>query len=157
MGYDENDEEPNDGYITDGTSKVRIEHKVVAQMENKEVSTAILATYKKNANKGPAYGKSRILVIQPNKSSDHGGAIRISDLTNEIGGECPFDQVLTLFMMAKTGEGERTGVMNIAQHYPPPNIGEHLPGKGMAQVDFDFPTGNATVPHCGIELSTGLM
>ena len=157
VGYDGSDEEPNDGYITNGTSKIRIEHKVVAQMEKKEVLDAILATYNKYAIRGSAYGKGRVLVIQPNKSSDHGGLIKISDLTTEIEDECPFDQVLTLSMVAKTGEGERIAVMHITQHYPPPNIGEHFPGKGMAQVDFDFSTGAATVPHCGIELSSGLM
>ena len=142
VGYSASDEEPNDEYITNGVSKVRIEHKVIAQMESKEVLAAILSIYEKNANKGPAYGKDRVLVIQPNKPSDHGGLIKISDLRNEIGDQCSFEQVLTLSMVSKSGEGERTGVMHIIQHYP---------GKGIAQVDFDLPTGNATVPHYGLE------
>ena len=142
VGYDESDVEPNDGYITNGASKVRIEHKVITQMEDKEVLEAILSTYEKTAKKGSEYGKDRVLVIQPNKGSDHGGLIKISDLTEKIGDQSPFEKVLTLQMTAKHGH---TGAMHILQHYP------RYPGSNLAQVDFDFWTGNATVPFSGIE------
>ena len=146
VGCNASDGEPNDGYITNGDSKVRIEHKVIAQMEPKEVLKAILSTYQKNAAKGAAYGKDRVLVIQPNKPSDHGGLIRISDLTQKIGDQCPFEKVVTLSMVAKKGEGGRIGVMHIIQHYPP-KAGKHRAGTGIAQVNFDLLTGKATIPH----------
>ena len=148
VGFNSDDEEPNDGYVAKGKSKIRVEHKIVAQMEKTEVLEAILTTYKKNAAKGANYGKDRILVIHPNKSSDHGGLIKISDLRNEIGNESPFDKVFTLSIVATEGEDNRIGIIHLIQHYPP------LPRKPtdsaqIIQIDFDFLTGLATIPYAG--------
>ena len=123
-------------------STIRIEHTVIVEEAKQEVLDAILATYRANASKGKCDGKDRVLIIQVKKPSEHGGMIRISDLAVEIGQECNFDRVLTLLMVSKKG---RTGVLHLIQHYPEK-------GKGIGQVDFDFPTGTAEVPHCGIKL-----
>ena len=71
--------------------------------------------------------------------------MRISDLTHEINGRCSFDRVLTLMPVAKRGFADLTWVIHITQHYP------HISGHGIAQVDFDTPTGNATIPHSTLD------
>ncbi len=142
VGYDPNQGEPNDGFITDGETTICVEHTVVVEEAKQEVLEAILAVYRDKAAQGKDYGKDCVLMIQANKESDHGGMIRISDLAVEIGKVCNFDRVLTLGMVSQK---KQTGVMHVIQHYPEK-------GKGIGQVDFDFPTGAAEVPHCGIEL-----
>ena len=120
---------------------------MIVEEAKQEVLDETLSTYRKNAGKGPDYGKDRVLIIQLNKAPAHGdgGLIKISELFQEIGGQCNFDRVLTLSMVATKGEAGRTGVMHFVQHYPGNKC-------GIAQVDFDYPTGTAHVPHCGIEL-----
>lgn len=145
VGYDPNQEQPNDGFITNDEYTIRVEHKVIVEEAKQEVLDEVLSTYRKNAAKGPDYGKDRVLIIQPNKAPAHGGMIKISQLAQEIGDQCNFDRVLTLSMVAKKGEADRTAVMHLVQQYPRIK-------NGIAQVDFDFPTGTADVPHCGIEL-----
>lgn len=148
VGFDIDDEEPNDGFFIKGKNKVRVEHKVVAQMQKEEVMKAILSIYKKSAKKGRDYGKDRILIIQPNKPSDHGGLVKISDLSYEIGEESPFDKVFTL-MMVSSNNGGRVGIMHLIQHYPPLK-NRNKPGDGITQIDFDLISGSAKIPHAGI-------
>ncbi len=144
VGYDKKDEEPNDGFIFNGKNRLRIEHKVVAQFEPKEVLEAIISTYTKYAKKGIGYGKNRILIIQPNKPSDHGGMIKISELTESIDIDCPFEQVITLSLVNTEGENGRIGNIHLIQHYPPSNK--------IIQIDFDFLAGQASVPYSGFDL-----
>ena len=74
VGYDPGDgKQQNDGNIQSRKKKFVVEHNVVAQMQREEVLEAILAVYEKSADRGVEYGKSRILVIQPNKESVHSG------------------------------------------------------------------------------------
>lgn len=148
VGFDLNDEEPNDGFIAKGKSKIRIEHKVVAQMQKTEVLEAILELYKKSAAKGANYGKSRILVIQINKESDHGGLIKISDLRKAIGNTSPFDKVFTLSVVATKGENNHISAIHLIQHYPP-LAKERANEVPIIQVDFNFMTGTATIPYAG--------
>lgn len=155
VGYDPDQGEPNDGYITNGALTIRFEHKVIVEEAKEEVLDEILSTYGKHAKLGPNYGKDRVLVIQPNKAPAHGGLIKISDLTNhisdlaqQIGVACNFDRVLTLVQVALTGDKNRTSVMHLIQHHPP-SQSDRAP---IAQVDFDFPTGAAIVRHCAIAL-----
>jgi len=148
VGFDINDGEPNDGFITPDRqlkgknqkiSKVRVEHKIVAQMDKREVLKAILETYDKYASKGKSYGKNRVLIIQPNKGSDHGGLIKISDLTDKIGKESPFDKVFSLVMVGKSTKKDCT-IMHLIQHYP--NFSEEVySNKGIIAIELNFVTG----------------
>jgi len=148
VGFDANDEEPNDGFIAKGKTRLRIEHKVVAQMQKEEVLEAILSVYKKSAKKGCDYGKDRILVIQPNKSPSHGGLIKISDLTKEIDGQSPFDKVITVGLVSsKNG----IGIFHLIQHYPPLQR-KSVIGSGITQIDFDYATGQANLAHEGFSI-----
>lgn len=144
VGYDKKDEEPNDGFIFNGKNRLRIEHKLIAQFEPKEVLEAIISTYDKYAKKGIGYGKNRILIIQPNKPSDHGGLIKISELTKSIDIDCPFDQVITLGQVSIEGKSGHIGIIHLIQHYPPSNK--------IIQINFDYLTGQASVPYSGFEL-----
>jgi len=148
VGYDSDDYEPNDGYITNAKEKIQIEHKVIAQMDKREVLDAILGTYKKYAARGKGYGQNRVLVIQPNKASKHGGLIKISSLKDAIKGESPFDKVLTLAPVTFKGGGNKIAVMHIIEHYP--REGKFESGKWLTQVDLDFKKGTAKIPHRGI-------
>jgi hypothetical protein len=85
------------------------------------------------------YGKGMSLVIQPNKESDHGGLVRISDLARKIGETSHFDRVFTLSMCATKDEG-KVGVMHISQHYPKPTT-----DPGLSEVCFNFSTGMSEV------------
>ena len=148
VGFDPNDEEPNDGFIVKGKTQLRIEHKVVAQMQKEEVLEAIISVYKENAKKGDDYGKDRILVIQPNKAPTHGGLIKISDLTKEIGDHSPFDKVITVGLVSsKNG----IGIFHLIQHYPPLQK-KSVSGSGITQVDFDYATGAANILHEGFSI-----
>ena len=144
-GFDQAQGEPNDGYITDGHSTIRIEHKVIVEEAKQEVLDEILDTYQRFAAKGPSYGKDRVLVIQPNKPPDHGGLIKISELAKSIGNSCNFERVLTLSMVSRKGEGDRKGVFHLIQHFPSIK-------SGIAEVVFDFPTGTGEVTHCQINI-----
>jgi len=148
VGFDLNDEEPNDGFISKGKSRLRIEHKVVAQMQKEEVLKAILSVYQSSAEKGSDYGKDRILVIQPNKPPSHGGLIKISDLTREIGDHSPFDKVITIGLVSsKNG----VGIFHLIQHYPPMQ-NKSVTGSGITQVDFNFASGEANIAHEGFSI-----
>ena len=148
VGFDPNDEEPNDGFIAMGKTRLRIEHKVVAQMQKEEVLAAIISIYKKSAEKGADYGSGRILVIQPNKAPSNGGLIKISDLTKEIGDYSPFDKVITLGLMSsKNG----MGIFQLIQHYPPLK-NESVSGSGITRVDFNYVTGAANIPFEGFSV-----
>ncbi len=148
VGFDANDEEPNDGFIAKGKSRLRIEHKVVAQTQKEEVLEAILSVYKKSAKKGDDYGKGRILVIHPNKAPSHGGLIKISDLTKEIDGHSPFDKVITIGLVSSK---KGIGIFHLIQHYPPLQ-GKSVTGSGITQVDFDYATGQANLAHEGFSI-----
>lgn len=150
VGYDPDQGEPNDGYITNGESFIRVEHKLINEWAKQEVLEEILSTYRINAEQGQNYGSGRVLLIHPNKAPAHGdgGLIKISDLRDhihdlaqKIGVECNFDRVLTMQQCVRKGS---TGVFHLVQHYPPVN--------GIAQVDFDYRTGAADVPVCPIDL-----
>ncbi len=82
VGYDSTDPEPNDGYVTDGTKKLGVEHKIIAQQEKTDVLETMLNRYEKFRDKGPDYGKDKVFIIQPNKSTL--GAIKVSDLSDLI-------------------------------------------------------------------------
>jgi len=150
VGYDDSDVEPNDGYIVNNSSKVRFEHKIVPQFSEDEVLNAILSTYQDQAIKGSGYGSNRILIIQPNKAPKHGGMIKISKLTDEIGTDCPFEKVFTLGVVSFD---KGIAKIHLIQHFPPRNKGDYFPGKGIAQVDFNLITGGAVIPHCGIDIN----
>jgi len=148
VGYDEADSEPNDGYITDGETKIHIEHKVIAQMDKREVLNAILETYEKYAARGEGYGENRVLIIHPNKAPEH-GLIKISSLKDLIKGESPFDKVYTIAPCTFKGEGNQIAVMHVIEHFP--REGKYETGKWLTQVDLNLSTGLADVPHKGIE------
>ncbi|WP_420597784.1 hypothetical protein [Neptuniibacter sp.] len=142
VGYDPDDGEPNDGFVTDTKSKHIIEHKVVAQMDPREVLDAIKSTYTKYSDKGAEYGKGRTLFIHANKSSDHGGLVKISELRELIDGESPFDQVYTVGLVAA-----RKGklIFHIIKHYPV------VPsGTAITQIDLYLNTGAALVQTNGM-------
>ncbi len=138
VGYDPDDAEPNDGFISDSSAKVQVEHKVVPQMSPKNPLDGILSTYDKYSKKGVAYGENRVLLIHANKSDE--GLIKISALRDEIKarGGCPFERVLLIGCV-------RAGANPIF------HLTEHYPGQGLAQVDFSEATGYATVPYCKIK------
>ncbi|MEN8123318.1 MAG: hypothetical protein ABFS35_23475 [Bacteroidota bacterium] len=138
LGYDPNASEPNDGFVSDGISKIDVEHKIIPQMSKQDPLEAILLTYEKYANKGSAYGGDRTLIIYPNVTTQ--GLIKISSLKDQISGNCPFDRVLLMHAVAEQNN-------NII----PIHITEHYPGFGIAQVDFNLQNGTATVPHYGIK------
>lgn len=147
VGYDPNDgKQQNDGHVTNGSKKFIVEHKVVAQMQQEEVLEAILAVYKKSAQKGEQYGKDRILIIQPNKQSDHGGLIRISALKDLINNDSPFDRVLTLGATAQIQDGAAIA-MHFIQHYPHDIKGN----SGLSQIDLNLSKGDAVVSSSGID------
>ena len=147
VGYDPDQEQPNDGLIIKNDSRIMFEHKIIVEEAKQEVLREILETYRRYsaAVKGKNYGENRTLIIHPNKRSDHGGMIKISELARKIGKECSFDRVMTLGKVASTGDKNRVGVMHVVQHYPrvSPSVG---------QVNFDFPTGAAVLVHCPFEL-----
>lgn len=149
VGYDPNDPEPNDGFIVKGEKRVQFEHKTVAQMQKEDVLSAIISVYERNANKGMGYGDGRVLVIQPNKNPAHGpgGLVKISDLTNAIGKKCPFDKVILITMVTeKNGEG----IFHLTQHYP--KLASRKNRSNITQVNFNFLSGLATVPHVGFSI-----
>jgi hypothetical protein len=134
IGFDKNQPEPNDGFITDGRKSIFFEHKLVTQMTNDEVLAAILATYNKYSSKGPQYGSNLTLIIYCNKTTKN--AIRISDLKTEIEkGQCPFDSVL--FMGAVPSDTIKTKPI-IHTH-------EYYPETGFASVTFSVVNGTAHV------------
>lgn len=138
VGYDSSASEPNDGMVSDGNSRIDVEHKLIPQMSNQEALDAILSTYDKYAKKGAAYGNNRTLIIFPNKTTS--GMIKISNLRDQINNACPFDRVL---LMNAVSMRENNAVVVI-------HITEHFPGKGIAQVDFNLLSGKASVPYYGI-------
>ena len=138
VGYNADDGEPNDGYVSDGNTKARVEHKLVPQMVDQPALEAILSTYAKYARLGDAYGNSRVLIIFANKATQ--GLIKVSSLRDEIQDDCPFDQVLLMYAVSTEEQGA-TVILHITEQYPKLSI---------AQVDFDITTGSATVPHCQI-------
>ena len=146
VGYDINQSEPNDGFISDRDSAVMFEHKIVAQQDGREALEAILGTYKKYEKRGRAYGEHRTMLIHPNKSSN--GAIRISALNDEIGNQCPFDRVFSL--VAVKFETPMV-IMHIIQHFPP-DTRPAFPGKGISQINFDMANGRGTVASHGVDV-----
>lgn len=146
VGYDENDGEPNDGFVSDGVSKINVECKLIPQMSQEVVLNAILETYEKYRRKGASYGQNRTLIIHANKGTR--GLIKISDLRDAIEENCPFDRVLLLscVSMKKT-----IAVMHITQHFPKLGPSDQA-GQGIAQVDLDLTNGEANVPHVGLDL-----
>ena len=147
VGYDPLDTEPNDGFITNGSHKIKFEHKVVAQMDKREALNALIETYKKYAAKGKAYGEDRYLIIHMNKTAQ--GLIKVSDLKDLIdnAGECPFDAVFTIGSVAFKREIS-TAVMHIIKHFPKVN---YSGGGGLTQIDFNLATGHGDIPHNGIK------
>lgn len=146
VGYDENDGEPNDGFVSDGNSKINVECKLIPQMSQEEVLGAILATYEKYRRKGSSYGQNRTLIIHANKGTK--GMIKISDLRDAIEENCPFDRVLFLSCVSLK---ETVAVMHITQHFPKLGPSDQA-GHGIAQVDLNLATGDADVPHVGLDL-----
>jgi hypothetical protein len=138
VGYDPSDSEPNDGFVSNGQSKQHVEHKLIPQMTKEQALEAILSTYDRFASKGEAYGGDRTLVVFANKATR--GMIRLSSLRDEIGSECPFDEVLLMHVAAWREPG-KVAVFHITQHYP---------GLGLAEIVFDLTTGRAEVTHSRI-------
>lgn len=145
VGFDpDQHDQQNDGLITDGDAVIRYEHKVIVEEQPRDVLTELLATYQKYSieKKGESYGKNRTMIIHINKESDHGGLIRISDLTHSIGEACAFDRVWTVSLCSAKG---RYGVWHLTHHYP--RISD-----SVAEIHFDYPTGKGKVTHCKIDL-----
>ena len=94
VGYDASEPEPNDGFVSDGTTKTLVEHKLVPQIPREDALEAILSTYIENAEKGDAYGRNRVLIIYANRATR--GLVRVSRLRDEIQDDCPFEQVLLM-------------------------------------------------------------
>ena len=149
VGFDSTDNEPNDGFITPDRiqkgkkqkiRKIRVEHKIVAQFDKREVLKAILETYNKYALKGKSYGENKILIIQPNKAPDHGGLIKISDLTDKIGKDSPFDKVFSLCIAGKSPVMKNCIVIHLIQHYPW-NSKESYPNNGIIAIELNLLTG----------------
>jgi len=138
VGYDANASEPNDGFVSNGNSKIDVEHKIIPQMSKQDPLNAILSTYEKYAAKGVAYGGDRTLIIHPNIQTK--GLIKISSLKDKIRGDCPFDRVLLMSAVA----AHKNNIIPI-------HITEYYPGFGIAQVDFNLLSGKASVPHYGIK------
>lgn len=146
VGYDHDQGEPNDGFITDTQERMLFEHKVVTQMESSDPLDAVLNTYTKTMSKGSQYADRRILVIHSNKATK--GAVKISELSDLISKEeCPFDMVFTLTCTAYNNNG-RIAVMHLIQHFP--LIKSTKSGTRIIQIDFDLQTGETEVPHCGV-------
>lgn len=133
VGCDPNHDEPNDGFIKAGARMLRIEHKVVVEEDPRDVLTAILSRFEIVRQKGISYGQNRILLIQPNKESSHGGLIKISDLADSIEENCSFDKVLTVTMVSLR---DTVGIFHIVQHFP------RIPAR-ISEVQFNFATGKA--------------
>lgn len=142
VGYDPNQPEPNDGLILTGKTKICFEHKVIVEEASREVLDEILETYRKQAQKGPDYGKGRTLVIQPNKSPKHGGMVKISDLMHEIGDSCHFDRVFTLGQVKRDGD---IGIIHAIQHFPRIK-------SGIAEVEFNYVSGRGYVTHNPLDM-----
>ncbi|MFW5432545.1 MAG: hypothetical protein ACKE5M_03450 [Methylophilaceae bacterium] len=138
VGYDTNASEPNDGFVSDGNLKIDVEHKIIPQMNKQDPLDAILSTYGKYASKGVAYGGDRTLIIHANIQTK--GLIKISSLKDKISGACPFDRVLLMSAVA----AHKNNIIPI-------HITEHYPSFGIAQVDFNLLSGEATIPHYGIK------
>ncbi|MDA3843127.1 MAG: hypothetical protein PF588_02000 [Candidatus Kapabacteria bacterium] len=140
VGYDPTASEPNDGFISDATNRIDIEHKLVPQMTPQDVLCAIISTYEKYAAKGDGYGNNRTLIIYANKASK--GQARISDLGEKIKeSSCPFDSVI-LVAAASIKQDINTVVIHATEHYPK---------KGMAQVDLNMTDGSSTVSFSDLE------
>ncbi len=140
VSYDPTASEPNDGFISDGTNRIDIEHKLVPQMTLEDALSAILSTYDKYAAKGSGYGNNRTLIIHANKETQ--GMIRISDLRKRIAeSSCPFDSVIFIGAVSYK-EDINTIVFHATEHYPK---------KGIAQVDLNIVDGSSTVPHSALE------
>ncbi|EKE11500.1 MAG: hypothetical protein ACD_15C00069G0001 [uncultured bacterium] len=135
--YDSGMPEPNDGYITDGVTKIQVESKIIPQIVKGNPLEEILSTYKKYVKKGDGYGKNRTIIIFPNQTTE--GLIKISSLKDYIKDEnrCSFDRVLLLHCVAI-----EDGEVAILQ------VSEHFPLLKRAQVDFNLVTGVAAVPFC---------
>jgi len=115
IGYDENDPEPNDGYITDGNIKLNIESKIAAQFAKPDTVQEMINIYKVVEWKGQGYGYGRILTIYLNRESDDINA-EISVLTEKIAeGDCPFDMVID---MGALTELPTEYTIHIHQHFP---------------------------------------
>ena len=135
VGYDPHQSEPNDGFVSDGTNVIRLEHKCVHEKSTEDVLAAIIHRYKKAEAKGEDYGKDRTLVIHPNKATN--GMIRISDLTQAIEESCAFDRVYSLGAVSE--RPNHTYVFHLSQHYP-------RPAGVKAQIDFRFGDGHDKIP-----------
>ena len=93
--WNSKDHEPNDGYVDIGTNqKVRCEHKLIAQMDKRNVVVALKETFSKYAKWGKRYGENRHLIIHANLASL--GLAKISDLHHMIKNNCPFDMVFSV-------------------------------------------------------------
>jgi len=138
VGYDSGASEPNDGFVSDGKSRIDVEHKIIPQMSTQNPLEAILSTYEKYAKKGIAYGGGRTIIIFPNLATK--GLIKISSLRDKINGSSPFDRVLLMSTVAMSNNNTTANI----------HITEHYPGEGIAQVDFNLLTGGASVPYYGI-------
>ena len=147
VGFNTYDGEPNDGFLFRGSRLLRVEHKLIAQFEPKEVLTAIKSTYEKYSGKGRDYGSNRILLIHANKDPDSGpgGLVWISDFTNSIDDDCPFDLVLTLGYLGQKEGNASIGRFHLHKHFPPKDSSNKL-GQGFIVIEFDWSTGHAKVP-----------
>jgi len=135
VGYDANDPEPNDGYITDGNSKLNIESKIATQFAKPDARQEMIDRFKAVDWKGKGYGLGRCLAIYVNRESR--GLVKVSDLTDEITREgCSFDMVLSIYCVSMSPKI----VMHITQHCP------KLREAGITEIIFNFKTGEAVVP-----------
>jgi len=120
VGYDPASGEPNDGFVTDGSTKTFAEHKIVSQRSEKEALEALLATYEKYAGRGRAYGSQRVLIVHTNKDTN-GQPVEISRLSEEIQerGACPFDGVISIACIDRPSS--RNGIFWMLEHFPDQN------------------------------------
>lgn len=139
--YDSEMSEPNDGYISDGKTKIQVESKIIPQMAKGDPLNEILSTYKKYAKRGEGYGKNRTIIIFPNQTTE--GSIKISSLRDFIKDEnkCSFNRVLLMHAVAI--EDGIVAILKVSEHFPSPTI-------KRAEVHFNLIAGIATVPYCDL-------
>lgn len=92
--WNSDDYEPNDGFLDIGSGKsIRCEHKLIPQMDKRDVVHALKETFSKYAKQGASYGENRHLIIHANLASV--GLAKISDLHHMIKDDCPFDMAFS--------------------------------------------------------------
>ena len=152
VGYDDSASQPNDGYVTDGKSRLYVESKLAPQPEVEALGAAevesdplkrVLQAYNAAVGKGgEPYAENRVLIILANVP---GPGVKISGLGDQIGAHSPFDRVLLAYAVTEPRNGNV--IYHLYQAYPK---SDSSAGQ-LAEVNIDLQTGTASVPHCEIE------